>query len=101
MPEYPQEGSAARRPHPGCEERPVGARRQPEDGTFKSAAGAAGDLRTSEQGLTADDDVIAYCRIGERRSHTWFVLTYLLGLPAGAQLRRQLDRVGQWGWPAD
>ena len=32
-----------------------------------------------EQGLNRDDDVIAYCRIGERSSHTWFVLTHLLG----------------------
>jgi thiosulfate/3-mercaptopyruvate sulfurtransferase len=34
-----------------------------------------------EQGLRPTDDVIAYCRIGERSSHTWFVLTQLLGLP--------------------
>jgi thiosulfate/3-mercaptopyruvate sulfurtransferase len=51
-----------------------------EDGTFKSAE----DLRQiyeQEQGLQPQDDVIAYCRIGERSSHTWFVLTYLLGYP--------------------
>ena len=48
-----------------------------EDGTFKSAA----DLRSiyDAQGVTPDKDTIAYCRIGERSSHTWFVLTYLLG----------------------
>jgi thiosulfate/3-mercaptopyruvate sulfurtransferase len=48
-----------------------------EDGTFKSAD----DLRTlySGKGVTADKDVIAYCRIGERSSHTWFVLKHLLG----------------------
>ena len=49
-----------------------------EDGTFRSAA----ELRAiyeEEQGLTSDDDVVAYCRIGERSSHSWFVLTYLLG----------------------
>ena len=48
------------------------------DGSFKSAD----ELRTiyeKEQGLKSSDDVIAYCRIGERSSHTWFVLTYLLG----------------------
>ncbi|MEZ4614870.1 MAG: rhodanese-like domain-containing protein [Caldilineaceae bacterium] len=47
------------------------------DGTFKSAD----ELRKSmkEQGLDSDDKVVAYCRIGERSSHTWFVLTYLLG----------------------
>lgn len=51
-----------------------------EDGTFKSAA----DLRAiyeSEKGLSSEKNVIAYCRIGERSSHTWFVLTYLLGYP--------------------
>jgi len=52
----------------------------PEDGTFKSAD----DLKAiyeGEKGLSANDDIIAYCRIGERSSHTWFVLTYLLGYP--------------------
>ena len=50
-----------------------------EDGTFKDA----GDLRTlyEGKGVTPDKDVIAYCRIGERSSHTWFVLRYLLGFP--------------------
>lgn len=51
-----------------------------EDGTFRSPA----ELRTlyeEEQGLSPDDNVIAYCRIGERSSHSWFVLTYLLGYP--------------------
>jgi thiosulfate/3-mercaptopyruvate sulfurtransferase len=48
-----------------------------EDGTFKGRA----DLQSlySAQGVTGDRPVIAYCRIGERSSHTWFVLTYLLG----------------------
>ncbi|MEM7797853.1 MAG: sulfurtransferase [Chloroflexota bacterium] len=51
-----------------------------EDGTFKSAD----ELRAiyeGEKGLSSDQNVIAYCRIGERSSHTWFVLTYLLGYP--------------------
>src|SRR5205814_6523609 len=50
-----------------------------EDGTFKSA----GELRDlyGSKGVTADKAVIAYCRIGERSSHTWFVLHYLLGYP--------------------
>jgi thiosulfate/3-mercaptopyruvate sulfurtransferase len=51
-----------------------------EDGTFKTAD----DLRQlyeQEQGLSPDKNVIAYCRIGERSSHTWFVLHYLLGYP--------------------
>ena len=46
-------------------------------------------------GVTPDTDVIAYCRIGERSSHTWFVLHELLGYDRGAQLRRLLDRVRQ------
>ena len=73
----PAGGRAARRPHP---RRAACRGRGPpnEDGTFKSPRGAGGDL-PDEQGLHADDDVVAYCRIGERSSHTWFVLTYLLG----------------------
>ncbi len=48
-----------------------------EDGTFKSAD----QLKQLYQGkgITAGGEVIAYCRIGERSSHTWFVLKYLLG----------------------
>jgi thiosulfate/3-mercaptopyruvate sulfurtransferase len=49
-----------------------------EDGTFKSAD-ALKQLYASK-GITGDQPVIAYCRIGERSSHTWFVLKYLLGL---------------------
>jgi thiosulfate/3-mercaptopyruvate sulfurtransferase len=50
-----------------------------DDGTFKSAE----ELKQlySAQGMASDRPVIAYCRIGERSSHTWFVLKYLLGLP--------------------
>jgi thiosulfate/3-mercaptopyruvate sulfurtransferase len=48
-----------------------------EDGTFKSAEALAGLY--GAKGVTGADDTIAYCRIGERSSHTWFVLKYLLG----------------------
>ncbi len=50
-----------------------------EDGTFKSAA----DLEAlyASKGVTKDKEVIAYCRIGERSSHTWFALKHLLGYP--------------------
>ncbi len=50
-----------------------------EDSTFKSAD----ELKAlyGGKGVTADKDVIAYCRIGERSAHTWFVLKYLLGYP--------------------
>ena len=50
------------------------------DGTFKSAD----ELRAiylEEKGSRSNKDTITYCRIGERSSHTWFVLKYLLGLP--------------------
>jgi len=50
-----------------------------EDGTFK----APEELKAlyEPKGVTPDKEVIAYCRIGERSSHTWFVLKYLLGYP--------------------
>jgi len=50
-----------------------------EDGTFKSLE----DLMKlyKENGILPDKEVISYCRIGERSSHTWFVLKYLLGYP--------------------
>jgi thiosulfate/3-mercaptopyruvate sulfurtransferase len=77
MPEYPQEGVLRGGHVPGAAGVPWKTAVN-EDGTFKSAE----ELRAIYEqgaGLTADSDVIAYCRIGERSSHTWFVLTYLLG----------------------
>ena len=77
MPEYPQEGTLRGGHIPGARSVPW-ARAANADGSFKSAH----DLRAiyeEEQGLRPSDDVVAYCRIGERSSHTWFVLTYLLG----------------------
>ncbi len=77
MPDYPQEGALRGGHIKGAVNVPW-ARAANEDGTFKSAE----ELRRiymEEQGLKPDDDVIVYCRIGERSSHTWFVLTYLLG----------------------
>jgi thiosulfate/3-mercaptopyruvate sulfurtransferase len=50
-----------------------------EDGTFKPHT-ALVELYLEGQGIKASDDVITYCRIGERSSHTWFVLKYLLGV---------------------
>ncbi len=80
MPEYPQEGVLRGGHIPGAKSVPWARAANPEDGTFKSAD----ELRAiyeQEQGLRPADDVIAYCRIGERSSHTWFVLSYLLGYP--------------------
>ncbi len=79
MPDYPQEG-AIRTGHVPTAVNVPWKRAANDDGTFRSLA----DLRAiyvEEQGLTETDDVIAYCRIGERSSHTWFVLTHLIGLP--------------------
>ncbi|MEO8607061.1 MAG: sulfurtransferase [Chloroflexota bacterium] len=80
MANYPQEGALRGGHIPGAKSVPWAKAANPEDGTFK----AADQLRAiyeQEQGLKKDDDIIAYCRIGERSSHTWFVLTYLLGYP--------------------
>ena len=79
MPDYPQEGTLRGGHIPGAKSIPWARAANP-DGSFKSAE----ELRAiyeGEQGLKASDDVVAYCRIGERSSHTWFVLTYLLGYP--------------------
>ena len=79
MPDYPQEG-VLRAGHIPTAANVPWRRAANEDGTFKNAE----DLRAiyeREIGLTHDDDVVAYCRIGERSSHTWFVLTHLLGFP--------------------
>ena len=77
MPEYPQEGVLRGGHIPGAKNVPW-ARAANADGSFK----AADELRAiyeKEIGLARTDDVVTYCRIGERSSHTWFVLTYLLG----------------------
>lgn len=77
MPEYPQEGVLRGGHIPGASNVPW-ARAANADGSFKSAD----ELRAiyeKEIGLKPTDDIITYCRIGERSSHTWFVLTYLLG----------------------
>src|SRR5215216_1948795 len=77
MPDYPQEGALRGGHIPGAANVPW-ARAVREDGTFKSADELR-EIYEGEAGLSEGDDVIAYCRIGERSSHTWFVLTYLLG----------------------
>ena len=92
MPEYPQEGAVRGGHIPGAKSIPW-ARAANADGTFKSAD----ELRAiyeQEQGLRKSDDVIAYCRIGERSSHTWFVLTYLLGYD---QVRNYDGSWTEWG----
>ena len=77
MPDYPQEGAVRGGHIPGAASVPW-ARAAAEDATFRSRAELAA-IYEQEQGLTSSDEVVAYCRIGERSSHTWFVLTHLLG----------------------
>jgi thiosulfate/3-mercaptopyruvate sulfurtransferase len=81
MAEYPQEGVLRGGHIPGAKSVPWARAANPDDGTFKSAEELKA-IYEQEQGLSSNDDVIAYCRIGERSSHTWFVLTHLLGYPS-------------------
>ena len=91
MVNYPQEGAQRAGHIPGARSIPW-ATAVREDGTFKSAE----DLRQNyeSQGVTSDKDVVAYCRIGERSSHTWFVLRYLLGYP---RVRNYDGSWTEWG----
>lgn len=79
MPSYPQEGAIRGGHIPGAKNVPW-ARAANADGTFKSVEELKA-IYEDEIGLKPGDDVVAYCRIGERSSHTWFVLSYLLGYP--------------------
>lgn len=91
MPEYPQEGSLRGGHIPGAKNIPWASAVR-EDGTFKSVE----ELKAlyEAQGFTPDKDIITYCRIGERSSHTWFVLTQLLGYP---QVRNYDGSWTEWG----
>lgn len=77
-PEYPTEHAQRGGHIPGAVNVPW-AHAVNEDGTFKSAK----ELQNlyESKGVTKDKEIISYCRIGERSSHTWFVLKYLLGYP--------------------
>ena len=93
MPEYPQEGCLRGGHIPGAKNVPWARAVNPDTGEFKSAE----ELRAiyeKEQGLRSEDDIIAYCRIGERSSHTWFVLTHLLGYP---RVRNYDGSWTEWG----
>jgi len=93
MPDYPNEGALRGGHIPGAASIPWGRAINPEDHTFKTAE----ELRAiyeKEKGLKKDDDVVVYCRIGERSSHTWFVLTYLLGYP---KVRNYDGSWTEWG----
>ena len=77
MPDYPNEGALRGGHIPGAANVPW-KKAANDDGTFKPREELE-KIYLEEAGLRPDDDVIAYCRIGERSSHTWFVLTHLLG----------------------
>jgi thiosulfate/3-mercaptopyruvate sulfurtransferase len=92
MPDYPQEGALRGGHIPGAANVPWKTAAN-EDGTFKDAAELS-RIYLEELGLGTEDEVIAYCRIGERSSHTWFVLTHLLGL---ANVRNYDGSWVEWG----
>src|SRR6478735_6057259 len=78
-PEYPTEHAQRGGHIPNAINIPWAQAVNDADGTFKSVE----ELRKlyESKGITPDKEVITYCRIGERSSHTWFVLSYLLGYP--------------------
>ncbi len=93
MPDYPNEGALRGGHIPGAKNIPWAKAINPDDGTFKTAD----ELRTiyeKENGLSPDEEIIAYCRIGERSSHTWFVLKNLLGFP---KVRNYDGSWTEWG----
>jgi thiosulfate/3-mercaptopyruvate sulfurtransferase len=91
MPEYPQEGAQRGGHIPGAASIPW-AQAVREDGTFKDADELEALYRA--KGVTRDKDVVAYCRIAERSSHSWFVLKYLLGFP---RVRNYDGSWTEWG----
>ena len=92
MPDYPQEGAVRGGHIPGAANVPW-ARAAADDATFRSRAELEA-IYQEEQGLSPSDDVVAYCRIGERSSHTWFVLTHLLGF---SRVRNYDGSWTEWG----
>lgn len=93
MPDYPNEGALRGGHIPGALSIPWARAVNTDDGTFKDSA----ELRkiySEDNTLQPNDEVIAYCRIGERSSHTWFVLTYLLGFP---KVRNYDGSWTEWG----
>lgn len=91
-PAYPEEG-ALRAGHIPTAASVPWSRAANDDGTFRSVDELAAIYRDNA-GLGDSADVIAYCRIGERSSHTWFVLRYLLGIP---RVRNYDGSWTEWG----
>ena len=78
MPEYPNEGAMRGGHIPGAKSIPWARAVNADDGTFKTGEELRA-LYLEQNGLSPSAETIAYCRIGERSSHTWFALKYLLG----------------------
>ncbi len=93
MPDYPNEGALRGGHIPGAKNIPWAKAINPEDGTFKMAEELK-NIYEKENGLSSKEEIIAYCRIGERSSHTWFVLTNLLGYP---KVRNYDGSWTEWG----
>jgi thiosulfate/3-mercaptopyruvate sulfurtransferase len=92
MPDYPNEGASRGGHIPSARSVPWGKAVR-EDQTFRTIEELNQTYRV-EAGIADANDVIAYCRIGERSSHTWFVLTYLLGIP---KVRNYDGSWTEWG----
>jgi thiosulfate/3-mercaptopyruvate sulfurtransferase len=93
MPEYPNEGALRGGHIPGAANVPWARAVDPETHVFR-AREELESIYGAEAGLSPDDDVVVYCRIGERSSHTWFTLTYLLGYP---RVRNYDGSWTEWG----
>jgi len=93
MPDYPNEGALRGGHIPGARSIPWASAVDTSDGTFKDAA-ALRAIYEEANGLAPGRDVVAYCRIGERSSHTWFVLRFLLGYP---RVRNYDGSWTEWG----
>ncbi len=91
-PEYPMEHAQRGGHIPGAQNIPWATAVNDSDGTFKSVE----EIKQNyiPKGITPDKEIICYCRIGERSSHSWFVLKYLLGYP---QVRNYDGSWTEWG----
>jgi thiosulfate/3-mercaptopyruvate sulfurtransferase len=93
MPDYPNEGALRGGHIPGAKSVPWARAINPDDGTFKTAEELK-KLYCEDNKLSPSNETIAYCRIGERSSHTWFALKYLLGF---SNVRNYDGSWTEWG----
>ena len=93
MPDYPNEGALRGGHIPGAKSVPWAKAINPDEGTFKAAVDLK-KLYLEDNQLSPDKATIAYCRIGERSSHTWFALKYLLGF---SNIRNYDGSWTEWG----